>query len=144
MALASQLVQVLDRASLRRIVAMTGHAANGLTDVDSLAFRLLHIEPAPRDLTVADAQDRYAALLEGRTILLGPVPDPLTPLRFRHNRNPDEFGAKVRDALKEPRPVLTNLVAPGERSSGMSGLLTSVIGTKAGDVRLDVMGVDRV
>jgi hypothetical protein len=122
-------------------ILSTGYAAHRLGYACSFAFGLLQIQTGPGDPAVADAEDRHPAFLQRRPVLLGPLPNPLGPLFVANNRDAEDFGRKVGDAFKQLRPVLPDLVTPGEGSSGMRRLLTSVVVMEAGKLRLEMMGV---
>ena len=117
----------------------TGHASHGLGDVCTFPFGFLKIQAAPGDLAIADAHDRHAAFLQGRPILLGPVPDPFTPLLVPNDGVAEELGLEVRDALIKLRPILPHVFASAECSRWMDGLLTSVILLKKAKLTLQVM-----
>ena len=119
----------------------TGHASHGLGDVRTFPFGFLKIQATPGDLAIADAHDRHTAFLQRRPILLGPAPDPFTPLLLPNDGVAEELGLEVRDALIKLRPLLPHLFASAECSRWMNGLLTSVILLEKAKLTLQVMGI---
>jgi hypothetical protein len=69
------------------------------------------------------------------------MPNPLGPLFAANDGDAEELGMKVRDALKQFRPILPDLFSPGEGASRMRGLLASVVVKEAGKLRFEIMGV---
>ena len=65
----------------RRSPSGHGHAPDSLINVSARAVHVLHVEPAPHDAVMLDAEDRNAAHLQPCPVGPGPMPVPLRPAR---------------------------------------------------------------
>src|SRR5262249_51240609 len=121
------------RLRVPRSPSRSCQALHGLVDALAGCFDFLHVEPAPRDQAVLDAEQGHSAHVERRFAGPRSGPSPFGPDRVSVFCRGDKLCAKVGYAGEEGVPVLLDLLSTTEPSTRMRRLLAPIVRREAAE-----------